>query len=102
MNLFLWIIIFAGIGVLLIFVWRRRGQSLSKKGNQAKAARKEKAKADILTFIQKRGRVTNDQAQKLLGVSDATATRLLEELQRDGKVAQRGETGKGVFYTSVM
>lgn len=100
MNWVLWTIIFTGIGALLIFRWwRQSNHSLSQKGNQAKAAHKEKAKTDILAYIKEKGQITNDDVQKLLGVSDATATRLLEELQGDGKVVQHGEAGRGVYYT---
>lgn len=43
-------------------------------------------------------KITNDEVQKLLGVSDATAERYLQELESDGVVKQSGEVGKSVFY----
>jgi len=36
--------------------------------------------------------------KKLLGVSDATATRYLEELEHEGLIKQQGETGKYTYY----
>ena len=99
MNWFLLIIISAGIGALLIFKWWLSNKSGLQKANQAIIAQKEKAKADILAFIKEKGQITNDDTQELLGISDATATRLLEELQKDGRVVQHGEAGRGVFYT---
>ncbi|KKP56167.1 MAG: hypothetical protein UR50_C0006G0002 [Parcubacteria group bacterium GW2011_GWC1_34_10] len=42
--------------------------------------------------------VTNDEVEKLLHVSDATATRYLETLEKEGKIRQVGKTGKGVVY----
>jgi len=36
--------------------------------------------------------------ENLLLVSDATATRYLDELEKEGKIKQVGKTGKGVFY----
>ena|SRR3989344_4057129 len=45
------------------------------------------------------GKLSNDDVQKLLGVSDATATRYLEELERSGKIRQIGSTGRSVTYT---
>lgn len=46
-------------------------------------------------------RVTNDDVEKALGVSDATATRYLEELEKEGLVRQVGETGKYTYYEKV-
>ena len=42
---------------------------------------------------------TVDQICRELGVSDATATNYLEELEKEGKIKQHGDTGRGVFYT---
>ena len=68
--------------------------------NQAKRVKKEKAKKQIFALLLERGRVTNDMIETLLGVSDATATNYLEELEQEGKIIQHGEVGRGVFYTS--
>ena len=43
-------------------------------------------------------RVTNDEVEKLLHVSDATATRYLQSLEKESKIKQVGVTGKAVFY----
>lgn len=43
-------------------------------------------------------KVTNDEVEKLLGVSDATATRYLEELEREGAIEQIGKEGRHVYY----
>ena len=42
--------------------------------------------------------ITNNAVEKLLGVSDATATRYLEELEKEGLIKQQGETGKYTYY----
>jgi predicted HTH transcriptional regulator len=34
-------------------------------------------------------------------VSDATATRYLEILEKENKIKQTGKTGKGVTYTKI-
>lgn len=52
----------------------------------------------ILAEITKKGSVTNDQVEKLLRVSDATATRYLSQLEKEGKIQQIGKTGKSVKY----
>jgi Fic family protein len=42
--------------------------------------------------------VQNDDVQALLGVSDATATRYLEELEQGAKIQQVGKTEHSVYY----
>ena len=49
----------------------------------------------------KKGGVTNDEVEKLLHISDATATRYLEQLEKEGKVKQEGRTGKSVSYSRI-
>ena len=42
--------------------------------------------------------IGDDEVEKLLHVSDATATRYLSELEKEGKIKQVGKTGKAVTY----
>ncbi|MBY0539196.1 winged helix-turn-helix transcriptional regulator [Patescibacteria group bacterium] len=55
----------------------------------------------ILTEITKKGSITNNQVEKLLRVSDATATRYLSQLEKEGKIVQVGKTGKSVKYQKI-
>ena len=52
-------------------------------------------------FITTKDRVTNDDIQKLLNVSDATATRYLDELEKEGLIRQIGKEGKYTYYNKV-
>ena len=45
--------------------------------------------------------VTNDEVERLLRVSDATATRYLDLLEKEGKLRQEGKTGKHVVYVKI-
>lgn len=63
---------------------------------QSKKKRENKEK--LLTFFQTHESVTNNDIEKLLDVSDATATRYLSDLEQDGKIEQIGKTGRGVEY----
>ena len=45
--------------------------------------------------------VTNDEVEKFLHVSDATATRYLSQLEKEGKIKQNGKTGKWVSYSRI-
>lgn len=69
----------------------------SEKGNSMQEIKQQKL-GELLKFISQEKRVTNDEVQDLLNVSDATATRYLDELERQEKIKQVGETGKGVYY----
>ncbi len=55
----------------------------------------------ILSEVAKKGKITNDEVEKLLHVSDATATRYLSQLEKEGKIKQIGKTGKAVEYTRI-
>ncbi len=61
--------------------------------------RKKQKLEKIMSLFLKQLQITNDEVEKLLHVSDATATRYLERLEKEGKVKQIGRTGKGVSYS---
>jgi ribosomal protein S25 len=63
--------------------------------------RKHKKLEKILEFLNTKGKITNDEVEKLLHVSDATATRYLSALEKEGKIQQVGKTGKAVEYTRI-
>ncbi|MBU1092326.1 winged helix-turn-helix transcriptional regulator, partial [Patescibacteria group bacterium] len=44
---------------------------------------------------------TNEDVQNLLGVSDATATRYMDELEKEGLVRQVGTSGPNVYYEKI-
>ena len=63
--------------------------------------RKHKKLERILEVLTTKGKITNDEVEKLLHVSDATATRYLSALEKEGKIQQVGKTGKAVEYTRI-
>ncbi len=52
----------------------------------------------VRDFLQEQPEITNNEYQKLTGVSDAQATRDLDELEKQGIVEQIGKTGAFVVY----
>jgi len=52
----------------------------------------------IMRHLITKGQITNDEVQELLGVSNATAERYLDELESQGKIEQVGATGQSVYY----
>ncbi|PJE64669.1 MAG: hypothetical protein COU90_01265 [Candidatus Ryanbacteria bacterium CG10_big_fil_rev_8_21_14_0_10_43_42] len=71
---------------------------LLEKARAEIQARKQKKLNKVMDFLLKEGRITNRDVQKALRVSDATAFRYLERLEKEGSIEQVGKTGKGVFY----
>jgi len=92
--LILIIVAVAGIALGAYFA-RRGGGGLVTEQSKKKIENKGK----ILEFMREKERVTNNDIEKLLVVSDATSTRYLDELEKEGKIEQHGTTGKSVFYT---
>lgn len=85
--LILLVIILLFIRVRKVVVYR------SEKGRK-----KEENKGKILEMLKDKNKITNNDVEKMLGVSDATATRYLDELEKEGKIRQVGRRGRGVFY----
>lgn len=60
--------------------------------------KKEENKEKILEFLKDNEKIINNDIEKLLGVSDATATRYLNELEKEQKIKQIGTVGHAVYY----
>lgn len=84
----------AGIALGMFLARRRKGSLISEQGE-----RKAKNKELILKYIQANGKIQNNDVEKLVGVSNATAERYLNELEKEGHITQHGSIGKSVFYT---
>ncbi len=63
--------------------------------------RKRKKRDKIMLALTTKNKITNDEVEKLLHVSDATATRYLSALEKEGKIKQVGKTGTGVVYSKI-
>ena len=74
---------------------------LLDKARNAIQFRKRKKLDKIMTLFLKKQNITNDEVEKLLHVSDATATRYLSALEKENKIKQSGRTGKAVSYSKI-
>lgn len=74
---------------------------LLAKARIAIQGRKRKKLDRIMALFEKRASITNDEVEKFLHISDATATRYLNILEQEGKIKQSGKTGKFVSYTKI-
>ncbi len=78
------------------------GAGVKKESLIFKQAGQKKANLDkIREFARGREKISNDDVEKLLNASDATATRYLEELEKAGKIRQVGKSGRHVYYEKV-
>ncbi len=96
MNYFIFIIVaLAGIALGMYLARRGKGDLISEQ-----AEKKTENKKKILEFAQANGKIQNNDVEKLVGVSNATAERYLDELEKEERVTQHGTIGQGVFYTT--
>ena len=84
-----------------VIVVQNRIKDFFAKAAQAIQFRKQKKLTKIMTLFLKKTHITNDEVEKLLHVSDATATRYLSQLEKQGKIKQSGRLGQGVTYTKI-
>jgi len=94
----------AGIVVVTIvcLIWpkKKAGESKEKVVYQTEDETKKKENlVKIENYISDKEKFTNDDLEKLLGVSNTTVKRYLDELESAGKIKQIGQTGSGVYYT---
>ncbi len=76
----------------LSLIRARRRIKLNKE--RPASGRLEKA----IKYLQKKEKITNEEYRKLNKVSDTTAVRDLDELEKLGLVKQMGKKGRNVYY----
>ena len=75
---------------------KRKVSFISKQKRQ-----KELDKETIYGLLETNHPLTNNDVEAMLGISDASATRYFDELEKEGKVRQVGKTGRHVHYERV-
>lgn len=96
MNHFVLIIVaIAGIALGMYIARQKASAGFIAKQMEQKAENKQK----ILAFVQTHEKIQNNDVEKLTGVSNATAERYLDEIEKEGKLTQHGTIGQNVFYT---
>ena len=63
-----------------------------------RTVRKNSNKEKALVFLRERGEIDNEEIREHLGVSRQSVVRYMTELEREGKVEQVGDIGRGVVY----
>ncbi len=87
------------IGVLGFWLGRKFAITRIKKAVYEKTKKTGENEEKIIEFLKEKGKITNNDVEKLLEVSDSTATRYLSEMEEAGIIDQNGDTGRGVYYT---
>ncbi|MFA5831357.1 MAG: hypothetical protein WC878_06005 [Candidatus Paceibacterota bacterium] len=72
--------------------------SLLAKAREKLQFRKRKKLDRILVEIGKKGKITNDEVEKLLHISDKTAERYLSQLVKEQKIKTNRRKGKALLY----
>jgi predicted HTH transcriptional regulator len=100
-------LIIAVAALILLAVRASRGRAKRTRAEQIaelnaiRDVERQAALERIMALYDQRHELTNDDVQEALAISDATATRYLDELEREGRIKQVGETGRGVMYWKV-
>ncbi|MBP6045118.1 DUF977 family protein [Candidatus Woesebacteria bacterium] len=88
-----------GVGVLTgVFVGYKISTELSDRANHP--APNDADRKKILDLARKQEKLTNNDIEKALAVSDSTAQRYAQKLVQSGELKQHGKTGRSVYYTS--
>ena len=103
MNLFL---LALTIGVIIGFlVWRMIDFSATPQNNcesrNDKVGIRTGRIKELTDYLKTKSKISNKDVEKLFGVSDATATRYLQELEDKGLIKQVGRTGKYTYYEKI-
>lgn len=101
MSIILIILIFAlaySIGVLTgVYIGMGMQKEFAKRDKITRPSSKDRQK--ILQLLEHKEAIANNDVERLLDVSDATATRYLDALEARGDIVQKGKTGRSVYYT---
>jgi hypothetical protein len=76
-------------------------RELLTKARNAIQFRKRKKLDKIMALFLKKSKITNDEVREFLYVSDATAERYLNTLEKENKIKQVGKTGHAVSYSRI-
>ena len=92
--------------IIYIFIFSKRKpdvviedalKQIGKKGGQARDEKKEAYKEAIMSILADQGKITNDDIEQEILVSDTTVTNYLNELKKQGYITKHGR-GRGVYY----
>ena len=102
MNLILATLTISGFLILiLMIVLLLAGFGYTARVGYEEFGKREQRINKALAYLKKNKKITNNQYEKLNKVSDATATRDLDIMERKDIIKQFGKIGRGVNYQLV-
>ena len=104
MNILIAIIVSLVIGFLLgRYSYKNNIVGSGKKDLIGKQREEKKKNKEAIVGLMESGNqpLTNNHIEQMLGISDATAERYLQELEDEGIIRQVGNTGRDVFYEKI-
>ena len=96
MNIILVLLAGVVVGFVLTLIISKRKSA--KKILREQEKRKKENLDRVMEYLKENPRITNDEVEKMLGVSHATSFRYLDQLEEEGAIRQMGKTGSGVYY----
>ncbi len=83
----------------LLLVWSRVSTRIPRVSRFADghSSLRSKNLEMVMELAHRQERITNNDVEDMLGVSDATASRYLSQLKKKGALLQEGE-GRGTYY----
>lgn len=93
------LIIFGVVTIALLLTKKTREQVVGICSTALDATvRKNANKEKITAFLAQKREASNAELREHLGVGDRSIIRYMDELEKEGKVEQVGNTGRGVTY----
>lgn len=94
------ILVVVGIMIVVILLSRKSREKVAGicANVIGRDAKKEERKGQILELLSQKSEISNSDIREALGVSDRTAVRYMDELEKEGTVEQVGDIGHAVTY----
>ena len=94
------ILIILGIVIIALLLHRRSRERVAGICVAAldQTVQKNANKEKVLKFIREKGKTSNEEIREHLEVSRRSVVRYMDALEREGKVEQVGDIGRGVIY----
>ena len=76
-------------------------KNLLERARSVSQSRKTKKLEKIMARVSQNGKISNNEVARMLRVTNMSAFRYLDLLEKQGEIKQVGKTGRGVFYQKV-
>lgn len=94
------ILIIIGVAIVVLLLSRKTREQAAGICSAAldAAVRKNVNKEKIAAFLVQKREASNSELREHLGVTYRSVVRYMDELEKEGRVEQVGNTGRGVIY----